>query len=104
MSQAPCSQKVRGCGAIACPGPAGGRRQSCSLVTRRGGSPPTSPSCRSCCRDSAVLLPGLPSSPPNPNLQFGRMFVVPNGNSYTDAVTGNGSSGKGVLALVPKAL
>jgi len=47
MSQAPCSQKVRGCGAIACPRPAGERRQSCSHGRRRGGSPPISPSCRS---------------------------------------------------------
>jgi hypothetical protein len=29
--------------------PAGAPRQTCSPVTRRGASPPTSPSCRNCC-------------------------------------------------------
>jgi hypothetical protein len=42
--------------------------------------------------------------PPSPNLRFGRVFVVPNGNSYTDAMTGDRSSGKGVLAPVSKAM
>jgi hypothetical protein len=54
--------KVRGCGAIACPRPVGGRRRTCSRATRRGASPRTSPSCRSCMSTLLIYLGGVSGS------------------------------------------